>query len=80
RLIKSFRVAVFIIAPSLLFFIYFYQLLLSKAHRNFTSPQVYGEPYGSIIIPTLNHRFLLTIKIILEYLSLLLYSKKSWRN
>ncbi|EJX91106.1 hypothetical protein HMPREF1365_02744 [Enterococcus faecium ERV168] len=53
---------------------------MSKAHRNFTSPQVYGEPYGSIIIPTLNHRFLLTIKIILEYLSLLLYSKKSWRN
>ncbi|PQW01863.1 hypothetical protein CWC53_04125 [Enterococcus faecium] len=57
-----------------------YQLLLSKVHRNFTSPQVYGEPYGSIIIPTSNHRFLLTIKIILEYLSLLLYNKRSWRN
>ncbi|AQL52572.1 hypothetical protein EL436_16560 [Enterococcus faecalis] len=56
------------------------QLLLSKAHRNFTSPQVYGEPYGSIIIPTSHHHFLLTIKIILEYLSLLLYDKRSWRN
>ncbi|AQL52569.1 hypothetical protein CEF12_16860 [Enterococcus faecalis] len=56
------------------------QLLLSKAHRNFTSLQVYGEPYGSIIIPNSNHRFLLTIKIILECLSLLLYDKKSWHN
>ncbi|EJU96085.1 hypothetical protein HMPREF1332_02662 [Enterococcus faecalis ERV31] len=53
---------------------------MSKAHRNFTSLQVYGEPYGSIIIPNSNHHFLLTIKIILECLSLLLYDKKSWHN
>ncbi|MGC3362561.1 hypothetical protein, partial [Enterococcus faecalis] len=67
RLSKPCRVTVFIIAPSLLFFIYFYQLLLSKAHRNFTSPQVYDKPYGIIIIPTSNHRFLLTIKITLYH-------------
>ncbi|EGO8924333.1 hypothetical protein D3073_08235 [Enterococcus faecalis] len=45
---------------------------MSKAHRTFTSPQVYGEPYGSIIISASSHRFLLTIKIILEFSSLYL--------
>ncbi|MGC3666998.1 hypothetical protein, partial [Enterococcus faecalis] len=56
------------------------QLLLSNAHWNFTTLQVYGEPYGSIINPNSNHRFLLTIKIIKECLSVLLYDKKSWHK